>query len=43
MCTVIKLIPEKRMIEMETVCTVNGKSVLDGNATILVPSRTEGH
>lgn len=43
MCTVTKLIPEKRMIEMETVCTVNGKPVLDGRATILVPSRTEGH
>ena len=43
MCTVTKLIPEKRMIEMETVCTVKGKSVLDGHATILVPSRAEGH
>ena len=42
-CTVTKLIPEKRMIEMDTVCTVNGKQVLDGHATILVPSRTEGH
>ncbi len=42
-CTVTKLIPEKRMIEMETVCTVSGKPVLDGHATILVPSRTEGY
>lgn len=43
MCTVTKLIPEKRMIEMETVCTVNGQPVLDGRATILVPSRIKSH
>jgi len=39
-CTVTKMDPEKRMIEMETVCTVNGQPVLNGQATILVPSRT---
>jgi len=38
-CTVSKMIPEKRMIEMETVCSVGGKPVLDGQAMILVPSR----
>ncbi len=38
-CVVTKLIPEKRMIEMETICSVGGKPVLDGRATILVPSR----
>ncbi|HIM76464.1 MAG TPA: MaoC family dehydratase [Rhodospirillales bacterium] len=36
-CTVRKKIPEKHMIEMETVCSVGGKPVLDGDATILVP------
>jgi len=40
-CTVTKLIPEKRMIEMKTVCSVGGKQVLDGNATIMVPSRAD--
>ena len=38
-CTVSQLIPEKCMIEMETICSVGGKPVLDGRATILVPSR----
>jgi 3-hydroxybutyryl-CoA dehydratase len=36
-CTMKKMLPEKRMIEMETVCSVGGKPVLDGEATILVP------
>ena len=36
-CTVRKKIPEKHMIKMETVCSVGGKPVLDGDATILVP------
>ena len=38
-CTVTRIIPEKRMIEMETICSVGGRPVLDGRATILVPSR----
>jgi len=38
-CTVTKIIPEKRFIEMSTVCTVGGRVVLDGEATIMVPSR----
>ena len=38
-CTVSQLIPEKLMIEMETICSVGGKPVIDGRATILVPSR----
>ena len=37
--TVAKLIPEKNMIELKTVCTVAGKVVLDGEATIMVPRR----
>ena len=40
-CTVTKLFPEKRLIEMETVCSVGGERVLEGQATVLVPSRPE--
>ena len=38
-CTVTRLIPEKRLIELKTVCTVSGKPVVDGEATIMVPTR----
>ena len=38
-CTVTKLIPEKRLIELKTVCTVSGKPVVDGEATIMVRTR----
>ena len=37
--TITKLVPEKRFIEMETTCTVNGKPVLVGEATVMVPGR----
>lgn len=37
--TVTKLIPEKRMLELKTVCTIGDKVVIDGEATILVPAR----
>ncbi len=37
--TIAKLIPEKRMIELKTVCTIGEKIVIDGEATILVPAR----
>ncbi len=40
-CTVTRIIPEKRMIEMQTICSVGGKTVLDGEATILVPARAD--
>ncbi len=40
-CTISKLIAEKRMIEMQTICSVEGKPVLDGEATILVPSKAD--
>ena len=40
-CTVTKMIPKKRMIEMETICSVGGEPVLEGKAMILVPSRTQ--
>lgn len=38
-CTVKKMIPEKRLVEMETVCSVSGKTVLEGEAIILVPTK----
>ncbi len=38
-CTVTKLIPDKNIIEMDTICTVDGKVVLEGHATVLVPSK----
>ena len=40
-CMVTKLIPEKRLIELSTMCTVAEKPVVEGDATILVPSRVE--
>ena len=40
-CTISRLIPEKHMIEMETICSVGGKTVLDGQATILVPTKAD--
>ncbi|MBT3305579.1 MAG: MaoC family dehydratase [Alphaproteobacteria bacterium] len=40
-CEVTKKIPEKRMIEMTTVCSVGGKTVLEGEATIMVPLKPQ--
>jgi len=37
--TVTKLVPEKRFVELETVCTVNDKPVIIGEATMMVSSR----
>ena len=37
--TVETLVPEKKFVEMKTVCTVNGKVVIDGEATMMVQSR----
>ena len=36
--TITKLIPEKRFVELETVCTVGGKPVIVGEATMMVSS-----
>jgi 3-hydroxybutyryl-CoA dehydratase len=36
--TVSKLIAEKRMVELKTVCTVGDKVVIDGEATVLIPA-----
>ncbi|MRG70267.1 (R)-hydratase [Alphaproteobacteria bacterium HT1-32] len=33
------LVPEKRFVEMSTVCTVGDKVVLEGEATVMAPKR----
>ena len=38
-CTITKLIKKKHSAEISTICTVSKKKVVDGNATIIVPSR----
>ena len=38
---ILELIADKKFIKMRTTCTVGGKIVLDGEATIMVPSRVE--
>jgi len=38
--TVMKLIPERKFVELKTVCMVDGKTVIDGEATVMVPSRS---
>jgi 3-hydroxybutyryl-CoA dehydratase len=35
----VELVPEKKRARFETVCTVNGKPVLTGEALLMVPSR----
>ena len=37
--TVTNVIPEKKFVEFETACLVDGKPVLVGEATLMVPSR----
>ena len=37
--TVTKKVPEKKFVEFETACLVDGKPVLVGEATLMVPSR----
>jgi 3-hydroxybutyryl-CoA dehydratase len=37
--TIKKLIPEKKFVECETVCTVGDKKVIEGEATIMVASK----
>lgn len=37
--TVTKLIPERNFVELKTICLVRGKVVVDGEATVMVPSR----
>ena len=40
-CTVTELMPEKKFIKMSTQCMVGDKVVIDGGATIMVPSRVK--
>ena len=37
--TVKELLPEKRRVSLATVCTVNGKVVIDGDALVMPTSR----
>jgi len=37
--TVVATVPEKRFVELKTVCTVGDKVVVDGDALVMVPSR----
>ncbi len=37
--TIKKLVPEKKFAECETICTVGGKKVIDGEAIVMVPSK----
>ncbi len=37
--TIEKILPEKNFVELKTICTVNDKVVIDGSATVMVPSR----
>jgi 3-hydroxybutyryl-CoA dehydratase len=37
--TVKRLLPQKKFVEFDTVCTVGTKTVIEGEAVILVPSR----
>jgi 3-hydroxybutyryl-CoA dehydratase len=40
-CTVTELMPEKKFIKLSTQCMVGDKVVIDGEATIMVPSRVK--
>ncbi len=37
--TVTELMPQKKFAKFDTVCTVNGKAVMDGEAVLMVPSK----
>ena len=37
-CTITRLDPERKFVDLSTVCTVSDCVVVDGEATILVPS-----
>ena len=39
--TITKMVPEKRFVELETVCSVGGKPVITGEAVVMVPSRSK--
>ncbi|MBS1191521.1 MAG: acyl dehydratase [Rhodocyclaceae bacterium] len=39
--TITEIIPEKKRIKLDTVCTVRGKPVIEGDATVMLPSRND--
>jgi 3-hydroxybutyryl-CoA dehydratase len=39
--TLTKLIPEKKFVEFKTQCIVGDKVVIDGEATLMVPSKND--
>lgn len=39
--TITEIIPEKKRIKLDTVCTVGGKVVIEGDATVMFPSRND--
>ncbi len=38
-CTIKEIVPEKKRVILESVCKVGDKVVLDGESTVLAPSR----
>ena len=40
-CTVTEVNTERRRVKMDTVCTVKGKPVVEGNATFMVDARPQ--
>lgn len=39
--TITEIIPEKKRVKLDTVCTVGGKTVIEGDATVMFPSRAD--
>lgn len=39
--TITEIVPEKKRMKLATVCTVGGKQVIDGEATVMFPSRAD--
>jgi 3-hydroxybutyryl-CoA dehydratase len=37
--TIKRLMPEKKFVELDTVCMVGDKKVIEGEATVMVPAR----
>lgn len=40
--TVVELLPEKKFVKLKTQCLVGDRVVLDGEATVMVPTRPTG-
>lgn len=39
--TVTEIIPERKRVKLDTVCTVGGKPVIEGDALVMFPSRND--